>query len=92
MFRRPVFLTAVFQHSAGSNRQQQGDNALNPALRGGRVRAGLGKGIAFPNRGGATGCALCAERVCGNGMPSEAGAFRRYCDVWGAGPVQIRIS
>ncbi|ENV1759144.1 TPA: hypothetical protein ACLTN6_000821 [Neisseria gonorrhoeae] len=65
----------MFQHSAGSNRQQQGDNALNPAL-----------------RGGATGCALCAERVCGNGMPSEAGAFRRHCDVWGAGPVQIRIS
>ena len=52
----------------------------------------LGKGIAFPNRGGTTGCALCAERACGNGMPPEAVAFRRHCDVWVAGPVQVRIS
>ncbi|MGI9784569.1 hypothetical protein [Neisseria meningitidis] len=43
-------------------------------------------------RGGTTGRALCAERACGNGMPSEAGAFRRHCDVWVASPVQIRIS
>ncbi|EEZ76177.1 hypothetical protein NEILACOT_03702 [Neisseria lactamica ATCC 23970] len=43
-------------------------------------------------RGGTTRRALCAERACGNGMPSEAGAFRRHCDVWVANPVQIRIS